>query len=88
MSSEEFYLRIFILDEKLKQIFKLRPLQTECMEYRNFISEYKTMIKRTCESELKNLMTVEMKIDQINLKMPDEKLIPTFSGEIEGSKVY
>lgn len=44
-------------------------------------------MKQACVSELKNLVNVEMKIDQVQLKMPDEKQMPTILGDIKKSKV-
>ncbi|XP_065371621.1 uncharacterized protein LOC135963622 [Calliphora vicina] len=74
------------MDEKLQQIFKIRPLQTNCIAYRSSTNEYRKMMKQTCVSELKNLVSVEMKIEQVHLKMPDEKQIPNISEELKKSK--
>ncbi|XP_023308221.2 uncharacterized protein LOC111689987 [Lucilia cuprina] len=74
------------MDEQLQQIFKLRPLQTNCIAYRSSTDDYRKIMKQTCVSELKNLVNVDMKIEQVQLKMPDENQIPRTSEEIKKSK--
>lgn len=62
-------------------------MQSNCIAYRSSTNEYRKMMKQACVSELKNLVNVEMKIDQVQLKMPDEKQMPTILGDIKKSKV-
>ncbi|TMW50971.1 hypothetical protein DOY81_003972, partial [Sarcophaga bullata] len=73
-------------DQKLQQIFKIRPLQTNCIAYRSSTNEYRKMLKQTCVSELKNLVNVEMKIEQVQLKIPNEEEIPQIPSDIRTTK--
>lgn len=83
-----FYTKIkFCLDQKLQQIFKIRPLQANCIAYRTSTKEYRKMVKQTCVAELKNLVNVEIKIEQVELKMPNEKEIPMVLSDIKTTRV-
>ncbi|CAD6992443.1 uncharacterized protein LOC105665505 isoform X1 [Ceratitis capitata] len=64
------------MDERLQQIFHLRPLQEETIAYRNNVKLYRTLMKQTCKAELQNLVNVDMNIVETELKIPDPKLIP------------
>ncbi|XP_053947212.1 uncharacterized protein LOC128855956 [Anastrepha ludens] len=69
----------FEMDERLQEIFHLRPLQDETIAYRNNIKLYQTLMKQTCKAELQNIVNVEMDIACTKLRMPDPKLVPPLS---------
>ncbi|XP_028899816.1 uncharacterized protein LOC114804687 isoform X2 [Zeugodacus cucurbitae] len=71
------------MDERLQQIFHLRPLQEETIAYRNNMKLYRTLMKNTCKAELQNLVNVEMNIADIEMKKPDPKRIPPVFSENE-----
>ncbi|XP_017472061.1 PREDICTED: uncharacterized protein LOC108363270 [Rhagoletis zephyria] len=64
------------MDDRLQQLFHLRTLQDEAIAYRNNMSLYRTLMKQTCKAELENLVNVDIKIADTQLRIPDPKLIP------------
>lgn len=64
----------------MQQIFKIKPLQTTVIAFRT-TEEYRKMMKKTCVAEMKNLVNVEMSIEQVELKMPKEQQIPPIPTE-------
>ncbi|XP_073815848.1 uncharacterized protein [Musca autumnalis] len=75
------------MDEKLKDILKIRPLQNTVITYRTSTAEYRKLVKNACLSELKNLVNVEMEIEQVEVKIPDENKIPPMPSERRKPKV-
>ncbi|XP_039948303.1 uncharacterized protein LOC126767710 isoform X2 [Bactrocera neohumeralis] len=71
------------MDERLQQVFHLRPLQEETIAYRNNMKLYRTLMKQTCKAELQNLVNVEMNIADKEMKMPDPKTVPPDFSENE-----
>lgn len=71
------------MDERLQQVFHLRPLQEETIAYRNNMKLYRTLMKQTCKAELENFVKVEMNIADKELKMPDPKTVPPVLTENE-----
>ncbi|XP_019845867.2 uncharacterized protein LOC109579550 [Bactrocera dorsalis] len=71
------------MDERLQQVFRLRPLQEETIAYRNNMKLYRTLMKQICKAELQNLVNVEMNIADKEIKMPDPKTVPQDFSENE-----
>ncbi|XP_067619507.1 uncharacterized protein Kmn2 [Eurosta solidaginis] len=67
------------MDERLQQIFHLKPLQEETITYRSNMRMYKTLMKQTCRAELHNLVNVVMDVSCTEIKMVDQSQIPQFS---------
>ncbi|XP_019893224.1 uncharacterized protein LOC109613133 [Musca domestica] len=75
------------MDDKLKNILKIRPLQNTVITFRTSTTEYRKLVKNACLSELKNLVNVEMEIEQVQVKIPDEKQMPPMPSEIHKPKI-
>lgn len=66
---------------------KIRPLQNTVITFRTSTTEYRKLVKNACLLELKNLVNVEMEIEQVQVKIPDEKQMPPMPSEIHKPKV-
>ncbi|XP_013118619.1 uncharacterized protein LOC106095797 [Stomoxys calcitrans] len=75
------------MDEKFQQILKIKPLQETVAAYRNSTADYyRKIVKRTCMAELKNLVNVEMTVEQVEPKLPSKELIPAIPSAAELSR--
>lgn len=74
-------------EERLQQIHQVRGIQANCVAYRSSTNEYRKMLKKACVDELRNLVNVEMSLEQVKVKAPKEDELPKIHFKQYNSKV-